>query len=31
MPDVIRPDLKALAWFVAGALLAPKLLKMIGR
>jgi hypothetical protein len=29
MPDIIKPNLKALVWFAAGALLAPKLVAFV--
>lgn len=31
MPDVLRPDMKAVVWLALGFFIAPKVLKMIGR
>lgn len=31
MPDILRPDMKAVAWLALGFFVAPKILKMVGR
>ena len=31
MPEVLKPDMKALVWLVIGAVVLPKALKMVKR
>lgn len=31
MPDILRPDTKAIVWLLIGAVVAPKVWKMVAR